>query len=130
MKRLNLLVLMTVLCGCGPDQGSGGPTGDDIALNNRGVALMGYFDYGAARDQLRWTRSQIEIEANGVGDNPIFLPEDQVVLTGANFQGTPISMPLDTLGGKRVQCRCRRFQRSRAPALRSGRIAGQGDHSA
>ena len=29
---------------------------------------------GAARDQLRWTREQIEIEANGVGDNPIFLP--------------------------------------------------------
>jgi histidine ammonia-lyase len=54
---------------------------------------------GAARDQLRWTREQIEIEANGVGDNPIFLPDDGVVLTGANFQGTPISMPLDTLGG-------------------------------
>ncbi|NQT65801.1 MAG: aromatic amino acid lyase, partial [FCB group bacterium] len=31
---------------------------------------------GAARDQLRWTRSQVEIELNGVGDNPIFLPED------------------------------------------------------
>jgi hypothetical protein len=41
---------MTVLCGCGPDQGSGGPTGDDIALNNRGVALMGYFDYAGATD--------------------------------------------------------------------------------
>jgi histidine ammonia-lyase len=54
---------------------------------------------GAARDQLRWTREQLEIEANGVGDNPIFLPDDDVVLTGANFQGTPISLPLDTLGG-------------------------------
>jgi len=27
---------------------------------------------GAARDQLRWARSQLEIELNGVGDNPIF----------------------------------------------------------
>ncbi|UCD65211.1 MAG: aromatic amino acid lyase, partial [Candidatus Zixiibacteriota bacterium] len=53
---------------------------------------------GAARDHLRWTREQIEIEANGVGDNPIFLPDEQIVLTGANFQGTPVSMPIDTLG--------------------------------
>ena len=53
---------------------------------------------GAARDHLRWTRSQIEIELNGVGDNPLFLPDDGIVLTGANFQGSPISVPLDMLG--------------------------------
>jgi histidine ammonia-lyase len=53
---------------------------------------------GAARDQLRWTRSQVEIELNGVGDNPIFLPEDGIVLTGANFQGSPVSVPVDMLG--------------------------------
>ncbi len=53
---------------------------------------------GAARDQLRWTLSQFEIELNGVGDNPIFLPDDGIVLTGANFQGSPISVPLDMLG--------------------------------
>jgi histidine ammonia-lyase len=35
---------------------------------------------------------------NGVGDNPIFLPDDGIVLTGANFQGSPISVPLDMLG--------------------------------
>jgi histidine ammonia-lyase len=78
---------------------------------------------GAARDQLRWTRSQIEIEANGVGDNPIFLPEDQVVLTGANFQGTPVSMPLDTLGAA-VTMICvlseRRMNRLNNPALSVG----------
>ncbi|MCU0612728.1 MAG: aromatic amino acid ammonia-lyase, partial [Candidatus Eisenbacteria bacterium] len=45
---------------------------------------------GAARDALRWTREQVEIELNGVGDNPIFLPDDRIVLTGANFQGTPV----------------------------------------
>jgi len=50
---------------------------------------------GAALDQLRWARSQFAIELNGVGDNPIFLPADDTVLTGANFQGTPISLPLD-----------------------------------
>lgn len=78
---------------------------------------------GAARDQLRWTRSQIEIEANGVGDNPLFLPEDKIVLTGANFQGTPISMPLDTLGGA-IAMVCvmseRRLNRMTNPALSVG----------
>jgi histidine ammonia-lyase len=78
---------------------------------------------GAARDHLRWTREQLEIEANGVADNPIFLTEDQVVLTGANFQGTPISMPLDTLGAA-VAMVCvlseRRLNRLTNPALSAG----------
>ncbi len=78
---------------------------------------------GAARDQLRWTRSQLEIEANGVGDNPIFLPEDEVVLTGANFQGTPVSLPLDTLGAA-ITMICvlseRRLNRLTNPALSVG----------
>jgi histidine ammonia-lyase len=78
---------------------------------------------GAARDQMRWTRAQLEIEANGVGDNPIFLAEDKVVLTGANFQGTPISMPLDTFGGA-ITTVCvlseRRLNRLTNPALSVG----------
>ncbi len=78
---------------------------------------------GAARDQLRWTREQLEIEANGVGDNPIFLPEDEIVLTGANFQGTPMSMPLDNLGGA-ITMVCvlseRRLNRLTNPALSVG----------
>ncbi|HEM47691.1 MAG TPA: aromatic amino acid lyase, partial [Alphaproteobacteria bacterium] len=52
---------------------------------------------GALRDSLAWARQQLEIELNGVADNPIFLPEEDEVLTGANFQGTPVSMPLDLL---------------------------------
>jgi len=78
---------------------------------------------GAARDQMRWTREQLEIEANGVGDNPIFLPEDEVVLTGANFQGTPMSMPIDHLGGA-ITMVCvlseRRLNRLTNPALSVG----------
>ena len=53
---------------------------------------------GAAHDALSWARRQVEIELNGVGDNPIFLPEDDVVLTGANFQGSPVSLPMDMAG--------------------------------
>jgi histidine ammonia-lyase len=78
---------------------------------------------GAARDQLRWTRQQLEIEANGVGDNPIFLPDDGVVLTGANFQGTPVSLPIDSLGAA-VTMVCvlseRRLNRLTNPALSAG----------
>jgi histidine ammonia-lyase len=53
---------------------------------------------GAARDAVKYTRSQIEIELNGVGDNPIFIWEDDTVLTGANFQGSPVSLPGDMMG--------------------------------
>ncbi|MBI5489242.1 MAG: aromatic amino acid lyase [Deltaproteobacteria bacterium] len=78
---------------------------------------------GAARDQLRWTRSQLEIELNGVADNPIFVPDDKVVLTGANFQGSPISVPLDTAGAALAMI-CvlseRRLNRLTNPALSAG----------
>jgi histidine ammonia-lyase len=53
---------------------------------------------GAAHDALGWARSQVEIELNGVGDNPIFFPEENLALSGANFQGSPISVPMDMIG--------------------------------
>jgi histidine ammonia-lyase len=53
---------------------------------------------GALRDALAWTREQFEIELNGVADNPVFDTEENKVYTGANFQGSPISMPLDMVG--------------------------------
>lgn len=55
---------------------------------------------GGARDALAYARSQIEVELNGVGDNPIFFPDDDggTVLTGANFQGTPMALGLEVLG--------------------------------
>ncbi len=79
--------------------------------------------HGAARDQLRWTREQLETEANGVGDNPIFLPDDELVLTGANFQGTPVSMPIDHMGGAIAMVSAlseRRLNRLTNPALSEG----------
>src|SRR5512139_405811 len=53
---------------------------------------------GAARDAVAYARSQVEIELNGVGDNPIFVPELKLTLTGANFQGSPVSLPMDMAG--------------------------------
>ena len=53
---------------------------------------------GAARDAIAYARSQVEIELNGVGDNPIFIPADNLTLTGANFQGSPVALPMDMAG--------------------------------
>jgi histidine ammonia-lyase len=78
---------------------------------------------GSARDQLRWTKEQLEIELNGVGDNPIFLANEGIVLTGANFQGSPVSVPLDMLGAS-ITMICvlseRRLNRLLNPALSIG----------
>jgi histidine ammonia-lyase len=53
---------------------------------------------GAAHDALEWARKQVEIELNGVGDNPVFFPEENLQLSGANFQGTPVALPMDMAG--------------------------------
>jgi histidine ammonia-lyase len=78
---------------------------------------------GAAHDALAYARAQVEIELNGVADNPIFLPEDGVTLTGANFQGTPVSLPMD-LAGAALTMVCvlseRRLNRLTNPALSAG----------
>lgn len=78
---------------------------------------------GAAIDAIAYARSQVEIELNGVGDNPIFLPEYQLTLTGANFQGTPVSLPMD-MAGVAITMVCvlseRRFNRLTNPALSVG----------
>jgi histidine ammonia-lyase len=78
---------------------------------------------GAAHDALAFARKQVEIELNGVGDNPVFLPEDKLTLTGANFQGTPVSLPMDMVGAA-VTMVCvlceRRMNRLTNPALSQG----------
>ena len=53
---------------------------------------------GAAHDALAYARSQVEIELNGVGDNPIFFPDKGLQISGANFQGSPVAVPMDMAG--------------------------------
>jgi histidine ammonia-lyase len=78
---------------------------------------------GAAHDALDYAQSQVEIELNGVGDNPIFLPEYKLTLTGANFQGSPVSLPMD-MAGAAITMVCvlseRRLNRLTNPALSVG----------
>ena len=78
---------------------------------------------GAAHDALAFARTQVEIELNGVGDNPIFFPEENLHLSGANFQGTPVSLPMD-MAGAAITMVCvlseRRMNRLNNPALSVG----------
>ena len=78
---------------------------------------------GAAHDALAFARKQVEIELNAVADNPIFLPEYKLTLTGANFQGSPVSLPMD-MAGAAITMVCvlseRRLNRLTNPALSVG----------
>ena len=78
---------------------------------------------GAAHDAVVHAKKQVEIELNGVGDNPLFFTEDEVTLTGANFQGTPVSLPMDMVGAAVTMVSVlseRRLNRMTNPALSVG----------
>lgn len=55
---------------------------------------------GTIKDALDYTRKQVERELNAGADNPLFVPKETGYryLTGANFQGTPVALPLEMLG--------------------------------
>jgi len=53
---------------------------------------------GAAKDAFKWARYMLEIELNHAADNPVFFPDEDLVLTGANFQGTPMAFALEMVG--------------------------------
>lgn len=78
---------------------------------------------GAVLDSIDYCRTQVEIELNGVGDNPIFFVDKGIQLSGANFQGTPVSLPLDNLGAAVTMVSVlseRRMNRLNNPALSNG----------
>ena len=78
---------------------------------------------GAAHDALAHAKSQVEIELNGVGDNPVFFPEENLQISGANFQGTPVSLPMDMIGVSITMVSVlseRRMNRLNNPALSVG----------
>jgi histidine ammonia-lyase len=78
---------------------------------------------GSAHDAIAYARSQVEIELNGVGDNPIFFPEENLQLSGANFQGSPVAVPVDMAGACVTMISVlseRRMNRLNNPALSVG----------
>jgi histidine ammonia-lyase len=78
---------------------------------------------GAAHDAVAYAKDQVEIEMNGVGDNPVFFPEYKLTLTGANFQGSPVCLPMDMAGAAITMVSVmseRRLNRLTNPALSVG----------
>ena len=64
-----------------------------------------------------------QIELNGVGDNPVFFPDENLQLSGANFQGSPVSLPMDMAGAAITMVSVlseRRLNRLNNPALNVG----------
>ncbi len=78
---------------------------------------------GAVHDAVAYAQSQVEIELNGVGDNPVFFPEEDIQISGANFQGTPVSVPMEMVGAAVTMVSVmseRRMNRLTNPALSVG----------
>jgi histidine ammonia-lyase len=78
---------------------------------------------GSLKDAIKYAITQVEIELNGVGDNPVFLVDEERVITGANFQGTPVALPMEMVGiGLSIGAVLseRRLNRLTNPALSGG----------
>ncbi|MGZ5854758.1 MAG: histidine ammonia-lyase [Xanthobacteraceae bacterium] len=52
---------------------------------------------GAALDVMRNVAATLEIEANGVSDNPLIFADTQEALSGGNFHAEPVALAADTL---------------------------------
>jgi len=78
---------------------------------------------GTAHDAIAYAKKQVETELNGVCDNPIFLVNEKLTLTGANFQGSPVALPMDFAGAAITMVSVlseRRLNRMLNPALSVG----------
>ncbi|RPH66978.1 MAG: histidine ammonia-lyase, partial [Myxococcaceae bacterium] len=53
--------------------------------------------HGAARDGLAHARSVLSIEVNSATDNPLVFPGEDLIVSGGNFHGQPVSLALDVL---------------------------------
>lgn len=52
---------------------------------------------GAALDLLRQAATTLEIEANGVSDNPLIFPDTDEALSGGNFHAEPVAFAADMI---------------------------------
>lgn len=53
--------------------------------------------HGASKDTLRYVEGVVETEINSTTDNPIVLPDEDLVISGGHFHGEPLAMVLDFL---------------------------------
>src|SRR5439155_9731357 len=78
--------------------------------------------FGAVRDALDYCAQIFERELDAVTDNPLVFPDEGDVLSGGNFHGQPLSLPLDHLA--LAMCELAAFSERRTFALLSPSYAG------
>ncbi len=77
---------------------------------------------GASKDAIEFVKQKVEIEINAATDNPLIFGEDAVI-SGGNFHGQPIALPMDFLGiaiSELANISDRRLERLVNPALSNG----------
>jgi histidine ammonia-lyase len=72
---------------------------------------------GAVNDALDYVEAALERELHAVTDNPLVFPDDDEILSGGNFHGQPLSLPLDHLA--LALCELAAFSERRVFALLS-----------
>jgi histidine ammonia-lyase len=77
---------------------------------------------GAVADALAYVEQAIERELLAITDNPLVFPDDDEILSGGNFHGQPLSLPLDHLA--LAACELASFSERRTFALLSPSYAG------
>lgn len=53
---------------------------------------------GASLDVIWHGEDVLDVEMNSATDNPLFFPEDGIVISGGNFHGQPVALAMDFLG--------------------------------
>jgi histidine ammonia-lyase len=77
---------------------------------------------GAIADALAYVETAVERELGAITDNPLVFPDDGDILSGGNFHGQPLSLPLDHLA--LAACELASFSERRTYALLSPSYAG------
>jgi histidine ammonia-lyase len=72
---------------------------------------------GAVSDALAYVTAALELELQAVTDNPLVFPDEGEVLSGGNFHGQPLGLPLDHLA--LALCELASFSERRTYALLS-----------
>lgn len=79
--------------------------------------------HGASKDAFEFIKEKIELEMNATTDNPLIFVDEEEVISGGNFHGQPMALPLDFLGislSEIANISERRLERLVNPALSEG----------
>jgi histidine ammonia-lyase len=53
---------------------------------------------GASLEAIWYAQDVLDVEMNSATDNPLFFPDDKMVISGGNFHGQPVALAMDFLG--------------------------------